>query len=648
MTQSTIEPSIAHAERQLEVKPFKVLHVDDETGFLKVSKQILENKGSFKVDSAISVEEALEKMEKKTYDAIISDYRMPGKDGLQFLKELRSDGNNIPFVVLTGKSREEVAIEALNSGADHYLNKLGSPEVVYGEVEHAIKKAVKGRRTERAHSFNVQELGKSEQKYRNIVNLAPDGIITIDLKGVITSVNPTFLRLTGYPEKDVVGKHFTRLGTVRARDIPRYLGLMRSALKGKLPSKFEYSYVRKNGTIGWAEGHFSILRRDGKIVGFQGILREITERKKAMTALDESEKKYEILLEETPVGILNLDMKGKITFANKKFSQITGYSKQEFLDKNWLFLVRNHAMISEENLALIVKRLRNRLLKKTAPPFRVPLKRKDGSWIWVEGESKLIKKHGIPKGLQTSFRDVTDAVESDKSLKSSIQELKVLNEKLEVVGSLTRHDLRNKFSTMLGRIYLAKEKLTKDHEALADLDEIQSAISESERILNFASVYEILGIEELSYVTVSYSIQDAISLLPEAHSKLQGIKIVDETKELTVLSDSLLRQLFYNLIHNSIVHGEHVGKIIIRYKQNRDNLELIYEDDGVGILKAEKEKVFKEGYGKSTGFGLYLIKKMCEVYSWSIKETGKQGKGAQFTITMSKLNEQGKVTYKLN
>ena len=75
-------------------------------------------------------------------------------------------------------------------------------------------------------------------------------------------------------------------------------------------------------------------------------------------------------------------------------------------------------------------------------------------------------------------------------------------------------------------------------------------------------------------------------------------------------------------------------------------MRLIYEDNGVGIPKAEKDKVFEEGYGKGTGYGLYLIRKMCEVYGWSAKETGKHGKGAQFTITIPKTDDSGKVAYK--
>ncbi|MCK4933548.1 PAS domain S-box protein, partial [Candidatus Bathyarchaeota archaeon] len=492
------------------------------------------------------------------------------------------------------------------------------------------------------------KLKQSEMKYRNIFELAPDGIITIDLKGVITSVNPTFSKLTGYSKEEIVGKHFTKLGTIQARDIPRYLSLMLSALKGKLPSKFEYSYTKKNGSTGWAEGHFGSLRRDGKIIGFQGILREVTERKKALNALDESEKRYKLLLEETPVGILNLDIKGTITFVNRRLEEITGYSKEELLGRNWLSLARDYSVISDDNLAFAAKRIKERLLGRAASPLRLALKRKDGRLIWAEGEGKAIKKYGVPIGLQASFRDITDLVEAEKSLKNSLRKLETLNEKLEVVGSLTRHDIRNKLSTVLGRIFLANQKLDGNVDAQGDLVEAQRAVKETERILNFAKEYESLGKEELAYVSVKDNIKSAVSLLPVVGAELEGVKIVEQCDGVQVIADSMLQQLFYNLIDNSMKHGGDVSQIEVHCKTERNALKLTYEDNGVGVSKAEKERIFEKGYGKGTGYGLYFIKKMCEVYGWTIKETGKQSKGAQFTITIPKLNEKGKPNYKLN
>jgi signal transduction histidine kinase len=111
------------------------------------------------------------------------------------------------------------------------------------------------------------------------------------------------------------------------------------------------------------------------------------------------------------------------------------------------------------------------------------------------------------------------------------------------------------------------------------------------------------------------------------------------------LADSLLSQLFYNLIDNSLKYGEKIQQIRIHYKTpSVDQLELIYEDNGVGIPGNMRSNLFKEGFtsGKGTGYGLFMIKRICEVYGWTIQETGKQGKGAQFTMSIPRMHAKAR------
>jgi DNA-binding response OmpR family regulator len=144
MAKPSIKSSCKAVVDLTEKTSIRVLHVDDEAGFLKVSKQCLEMQGAFQVDTASSVEEAMKKLRKKTYDAVLCDYVMPKKSGLEFLKELRENGNSIPFVMFTGK--DEVAIKALNLGADRYFNKIGNPETLYNHLAHSILDAVERKR----------------------------------------------------------------------------------------------------------------------------------------------------------------------------------------------------------------------------------------------------------------------------------------------------------------------------------------------------------------------------------------------------------------------------------------------------------------------------------------------------------------------
>ena len=184
--------------------PLQVLYVEDDAALSKVAKHCLELHGSFDVDIASCVDAAKEKMKMKTYEVIVSDYMMPGKDGLQFLKELRQKGDKIPFIVFTGRGREEVAIKALNLGADGYFNKLGDPETVYGELAHGICQALKITKGEEA-------LRESEERYRLLFEQSPIGIGILSLDGVVVDTNRAMQTVTGYCKVELEKINLTEL-----------------------------------------------------------------------------------------------------------------------------------------------------------------------------------------------------------------------------------------------------------------------------------------------------------------------------------------------------------------------------------------------------------------------------------------------------
>ncbi|MCK4270828.1 MAG: response regulator, partial [Methanogenium sp.] len=118
-----------------------LLYVDDEPLLLDLTKTFLEREGDFFVDTVVSAEEALDKITTGSYDAIISDYEMPGMNGIDLLKNVRKQGIEIPFLIFTGKGREDVVIDAINNGADFYIQKGGKPKAQFAELSHKIRQA---------------------------------------------------------------------------------------------------------------------------------------------------------------------------------------------------------------------------------------------------------------------------------------------------------------------------------------------------------------------------------------------------------------------------------------------------------------------------------------------------------------------------
>lgn len=270
MVESAVKSSSEVVVGLTEKELIRILHVDDEADFLEVAQQIMEMQGAFQVDTALTVEEAKKKMQKKKYDAIICDYIMPRRDGLQFLKELRDSGNNIPFIIFTGKGREGVVAQALNLGVDGYFSKIGSATTVYTELAHGIRQVVESRRREDARK-------EAEELYRSVVELSPDSVVIVNTNGVITTCNTAATMMLGLSKDEISGKHFSEVRVIRAKDLPKYVKLFSSILAGKTATPLKLTFNRKDGTSFLAEVRVDLLKKRGKTIGIQAISREIRE-----------------------------------------------------------------------------------------------------------------------------------------------------------------------------------------------------------------------------------------------------------------------------------------------------------------------------------------------------------------------------------
>jgi len=176
-----------------------VLFVDDEPALLEITRLYLEKSGSIAIETCRSALEALGVLKNRQFDVIVSDYEMPLMDGIMFLKILRAEGNDTPFLIFTGKGREHVVIDALNNGADYYLQKGGDPKAQFTELSHMIEQAFQRRHVE-------QNLQASEKLLVEIINFLPDATFAIDTGGVVISWNKAMEEMTGVKAEAIMGK----------------------------------------------------------------------------------------------------------------------------------------------------------------------------------------------------------------------------------------------------------------------------------------------------------------------------------------------------------------------------------------------------------------------------------------------------------
>jgi PAS domain S-box-containing protein len=264
-----------------------VLYVDDEPDLLDIAKLFLETSGEFSLDTVISAAAGLDSLQNGVYDAIVSDFQMPDMDGIAFLKEVRSKFGSIPFILFTGRGREEVVIDAINNGSDFYVQKGGDPKSQFAELAHKIRQAVARSTAERSRI-------DSEKRLSDIINFLPDATFAIDKTGIVIAWNRAIEDMTGIAASGMMGKgNYEYAVPFYGERRPILIDLVFSPPEA---IRDNYSHIVQDGTMLAAETALPRVRgeprtlwgkavplydQNGHITGAIESIRDITDRKKS-------------------------------------------------------------------------------------------------------------------------------------------------------------------------------------------------------------------------------------------------------------------------------------------------------------------------------------------------------------------------------
>ncbi|MCH7764722.1 MAG: PAS domain S-box protein, partial [Candidatus Marinimicrobia bacterium] len=396
----------------------KILVIDDEKNNLAAVKTMLKNlEPDYEVLTAASGIEGIKLAKAKQPDTILLDIQMPKMDGYEVCRRLRADKttNRIPIIFLTAiKTSSKDRIKSLELGGDAYITKpIDEGELL--ATLHAMLR-IKKVEDELAKEKDLLEekviertknLAASEKRYRDLVNLAPDGIATVDFKGNITSINKALLQMLGYEEEEVVGKHFTNISSFRAKDIPRFVKIFAAVIKGETPKPIEIKWIHNDGSLVESEIHIVHTKIGKGISGLLAVVRDITERKRTQEALEESEARFRTLSESAFEAIAVHD-KGIIQDVNSTCCKMFGYDYEEIVGMSILDIA------APESKDLILKNVQRGYEK----PYEAIGSRKDGSTFIGELIGKSIPYLGRTARV-TIMRDITERKRVEENLKTS-------------------------------------------------------------------------------------------------------------------------------------------------------------------------------------------------------------------------------------
>ncbi|MEN6611674.1 MAG: response regulator [Methanoregulaceae archaeon] len=301
----------------------KILLVDDQPEFLKITRIFLEKDGNISVETASSAESALALLTANKYDAIVSDYEMGGMDGIAFLEEFKRMALDKPFIIFTGRSREDVVIRALNSGADFYLQKSGDAKVQYAELRNMIHQSVTRKRMEDA-------LIRSEINHRTIVECTDDSIYTVDRFSRYLFMNSHHMKRLGIENGSYEGRSYWDYHTLE--ESKSFEESVHKVVESKISLQEEYSrnnrwFIRRISPV-WNATLESVI-------AVTVVSTEVTERKKMEEDLRLSEENYRIVVESTQDSIYTVDPKGNYVFMNDHHKKRLGIFDEKYRSRNY-------------------------------------------------------------------------------------------------------------------------------------------------------------------------------------------------------------------------------------------------------------------------------------------------------------------------
>ena len=490
-----------------------------------------------------------------------------------------------------------------------------------------------------------QTLVESEEKYRSLMENLPVGIFRSTYEGIGISANQAMADIYGYQSVEELLSVPT--SDFYTSEYPREDNISILEVEGSLLGH-ETLERKKDGSLVWVSVNYrASFDEKGKIKYIDGVINDITERKKAEVSLRESEEKHRTILKTASDGFWLVDVNGHLIEVNDSYSRMSGYSEEELLQMSISDL---EVLESKDEIIQRIKKI----IKVGEARFETKHLRKDGSHFDVEASVQYQNTDG---GRFVCFmHDITERKIADQKLLNALEKAKESDRLKSAFLATMSHELRTPLNAIIG----FSDIINKDV-PLEDILKFNETINTSGiHLLHIVEdIFDITLIEEgqLNIIKEKVQLSSLMNNILEVMKLEQGktnkvhldfnLIVPNEGKDLVIHTDgSKLKQILINLLKNALKFT-HQGYVHYGFEietiKNKTNLKFFIEDTGIGIPKDKWEIIFdhfrqvEETHTKTfggAGIGLSIAKKLTKLLSGDIWLNSELGKGSTFYFTI--------------
>ncbi len=605
--------SISLRKKKEKMSPLKIVIIDDENPHLILMKRsILKKLQDAHVDCFQEPEPALSFIKKAPPDLIITDYLMPGIDGLELIKRLKQEGVDVPVIMITGHGDEYVAVNAMKLGVMEYLVKSAD---VFDLLPDIVKRVLRERELK-------DELEKAQKRLQDIMEKTFNWIWETDLKGNFVYSNPVVEKIIGYKPEEIINRHYSEFFPEKEKD--KLVASFLNAKKGFF--SFEHSFIHKNGDILFLETNmFPIKDKKGEIIGFRGISRDISSRVKMELALKESEKQKELILDSSLDWIRYVDNQMRIIWVNKAVRSHLNVSLEE-IKGHPCYKVMLNRDIPCEGCPLVKARVSGKIERSVVKKPAFAKWQKDTYWdIYCV---PLKDEHGNITSFVEVARNITEQKEAEDRIRHLTHQLIIAHEQERRLISMELHDriaqnlslLRMELDSIkheYGHLYKA---IPEEIEHMAKI--LQDTIAD---IRNIA--YDLRPPELDQFGIIKAIFQLCRDISERAGFKLNFSSVGTEEIRFDPEIETNLYRLVQEVLRNIERHAN-AKNVTVKIVSSYPKLIIRIEDDGVGF---DVEEQLRKGIRKKK-LGLRCIQERANLMGGELKIKSIKGKGTQVVL----------------